>query len=146
MRQGIGGSVFYKASLAVISANGPLTRYIKLRVAHAPGILGTFPPPPLFKGNKQVSDPSMHHGTCSTHVPWCMSGSLTRGGREMFLAFSSHAQPEVLRMRPWLVMSLCYRRKLTRTRKDYCAIVFVVGRNHILRRFPCDIHDDNDNI
>ena len=24
-----------------------------------------------------VSDPDMHHGTCVTHVPWCMSGSLT---------------------------------------------------------------------
>ena len=31
---------------------------------------------PLF------SDPGMHHGTCVTHVPWCMSGSLTRGGGE----------------------------------------------------------------
>ena len=29
-----------------------------------------------------VSDPSMHHGTCVTHVPWCMSGSLFRGGGE----------------------------------------------------------------
>ena len=28
----------------------------------------------------RVSDPDMHHGTCLTHVPWCMSGSLTRGG------------------------------------------------------------------
>ena len=27
-----------------------------------------------------VSDPSMHHGPCITHVPWCMLGSLTRGG------------------------------------------------------------------
>ena len=27
-----------------------------------------------------VSDPDMHHGTCVTHVPWYMSGSLTRGG------------------------------------------------------------------
>ena len=26
-----------------------------------------------------VSDPGMNHGTCVTHVPWCMSGSLTRG-------------------------------------------------------------------
>ena len=34
---------------------------------------GTFSPPPL------VSDPDMHHGTCVTHVPWCMSGSLTCG-------------------------------------------------------------------
>ena len=24
-----------------------------------------------------VSDPGMHHGTCVTNVPWCMSGSLT---------------------------------------------------------------------
>ena len=27
-----------------------------------------------------VSDPGMHHGTCVTHVPWCMSESITRGG------------------------------------------------------------------
>ena len=29
-----------------------------------------------------VSDPDMHHGTCIAHVPWCMSGSLTRDGDE----------------------------------------------------------------
>ena len=29
-----------------------------------------------------VSDPGMHHGTCVTHVPWCMSGSLTCVGGE----------------------------------------------------------------
>ena len=29
-----------------------------------------------------VTDPGMHHGTCVTHMPWCMSGSLTRGGGE----------------------------------------------------------------
>ena len=29
-----------------------------------------------------VSDPDMHRGTCVTHVPWCMSGSLTRSGGE----------------------------------------------------------------
>ena len=49
---------------------GPLARYVKLRVAHALGIQGTFSPPP------QVNDPDMHHGTCVTHVPWCMPGSL----------------------------------------------------------------------
>ena len=27
-----------------------------------------------------VSDPGMHHGTCVTHVLWCMSGSVARGG------------------------------------------------------------------
>ena len=29
-----------------------------------------------------VSNPGMHHGTRVTHVPWSMSGSLTRGGGE----------------------------------------------------------------
>ena len=29
-----------------------------------------------------VSEPDMHHGTCVTHVPWCMSGSFTRARGE----------------------------------------------------------------
>ena len=29
-----------------------------------------------------VNDPGMHHGTCVTHVPWCMPGSLTNAGGE----------------------------------------------------------------
>ena len=29
-----------------------------------------------------VSDRGMHHGTCVTHMPWCMSGLLTCGGGE----------------------------------------------------------------
>ena len=33
----------------------------------------TFSPPP------RVSDPYMHHGTCVTHVIWCIPGSLTSG-------------------------------------------------------------------
>ena len=53
--------------------NGPLASNAKLRVAHAPGMPGTFSPTP------RASDPDMHHGTCVTHVPWCMPGSLTSG-------------------------------------------------------------------
>ena len=52
---------------------GPLDRYVKLRVTHAPGMPGTFSPP------LRVSDPDMHHGMCVTHVPWCMLGLLTSG-------------------------------------------------------------------
>ena len=29
-----------------------------------------------------VNDPGMHHGTCVTNVPWCMSRLLTRSGGE----------------------------------------------------------------
>ena len=47
----------------------------KITGAHAPGMPGTFSPPP------RVSD--MHHGTCVTHVPWCMQGSLTSGSFEV---------------------------------------------------------------
>ena len=52
---------------------GPLVRYVKLWVAHASGMPGTFSPP------QRVSDPDMHHATCVTQVPWCMPGSLTSG-------------------------------------------------------------------
>ena len=45
---------------------GPLARYVKLRVAHAPGMPGTFSPPP------RVSNPDMH-------VPWCIPGSFNSG-------------------------------------------------------------------
>ena len=48
----------------------PLARYVKNRVAHAPGMPGTFSPPP------RVSDHNMHHGTCMMHVWWCMPRSL----------------------------------------------------------------------
>ena len=58
-------------SFSLLWPNGLLTRYLKLRFALAPGMPGTFSPAPW------VSDPGMHHGTCVTHVPWCMPGSLT---------------------------------------------------------------------
>ena len=59
---------------------GSLTRYIKPRVVHAPECREHFPR--WLQRKPLVSDPDMHHGTCVTHVPWCMLGSLTRGGRE----------------------------------------------------------------
>ena len=35
-----------------------------------------------FQRKPLGSDPVMHHGTCVTHVSWCMLGSLTHSGRE----------------------------------------------------------------
>ena len=72
----------------------------KIASAHVPGMPGTFSPPP------EASDPNMHHGTCVTHVPWCMPGSLTSGflwsrrRGKTFPAFLAHAQPAMLRI--WL--------------------------------------------
>ena len=57
--------------IPVSARYGPLARYEKLWAAHALGMPGTLSPPP------RVSDPDMHHGTCATHVSWCMPWSLT---------------------------------------------------------------------
>ena len=55
----------------------PLTRYVTLRVAHAPGMPGTSSSPPT--SNETASQRSRH---ASWHVSWCMSGWLTRGDGE----------------------------------------------------------------
>ena len=83
--------------------NGPLTRYTKLPVAHAPGKPGMFFSGHRLQRKSLASDP----GTCMTHVAWCMLGSLTCGGgenvpgihgAENFPAFPAHAQPAILRI------------------------------------------------
>ena len=71
--------------------HGPLTTYVKLRVAHAPGKPGTF-----SRHRLQRKPLFSDHGTCVTHVPWCISGSLTRSGGETFPAFPAHAQPAIM--------------------------------------------------
>ena len=59
---------------------GPLTRESKIAgcacVGNAGDVFHRLQRKPL------VNDPGMHHGTYVTHVPWCMSGSLNRGGVE----------------------------------------------------------------
>ena len=55
----------------------------------------------------RTSNPDLYHGTCVTHVPFCMLGSLSCGflcsrgvgwGRGAFTAFSANAQPAILRI------------------------------------------------
>ena len=62
--------------------HGPLTRYTKKCGLHMPQECLERFPRHQFQRKPVVSDPGMHHGTCVTHVPWCMSGSLTGGGGE----------------------------------------------------------------
>ena len=76
---------------------GPLARYGKLRVAHALGMPGTFPRYRLQR-KPLVSDPGMHHGTCFTHVPWYMSGSLTRCSGENVPGIPGASQPAIFRI------------------------------------------------
>ena len=46
------------------------------------GNAGNVFPRQRFQRKPLIGDPGMHYGTCVTHVPWCMLGSLNRGGGE----------------------------------------------------------------
>ena len=70
------------------SPHGPLARYAKLRIAHAPG---TFSPRPTQR-KPLFGDLGTHHGTCVRCMPWCMSGSPTFG------AFPAHSQLIIFRI------------------------------------------------
>ena len=77
--------------------HGPLTRYVRLRVAHAPEFRERLPRQ-RFQRKPLVNDLGMHHGTCVTHVPWCMSGSLTCGGGENVPDIPGACAPAILRI------------------------------------------------
>ena len=72
----------------------------EIAVAHAPEWF----PSHRLQRKPLVSDPGMYNSTSLRHVryaravPWCMSGSLTRGGGENVPAFPAHAQPTILRI------------------------------------------------
>ena len=57
----------------LVLSHGPFVRYVKLRGACA-GDAGNLSPP------LGVSDLDMHQGTCVTHMPRCMPGSLLTSG------------------------------------------------------------------
>ena len=62
------------------------------------GNAGNVFPRRRFQRKPLVSDPGMHHGTCVTHVPWCMSGSLTRGDGENVPGIPGACAPAILRI------------------------------------------------
>ena len=62
------------------------------------GNAGNVFPGRRFKRKPLVSDPGMHHGTCVTHVPWCMSGSLTCGDEENVPGIPGTCAPAILRI------------------------------------------------
>ena len=73
--------IYYIIFSWISYTNWRLTRYAKMRVVHVPGCKERFPRQ-WIQRKPLVSDPDTQHGTCITHMPWCTSGSLTRGGGE----------------------------------------------------------------
>ena len=62
------------------------------------GNAGNVFPRHRFQRKPLVSDSGMHHGTCVTHVPWCMSGSLTCGDGENVPGIPGACAPAILRI------------------------------------------------
>ena len=62
------------------------------------GNAGNVFPGRRFRRKPLVSDPGMHHGTCVTHVPWCMTGSLTCGDGENVPGIPGACAPAILRI------------------------------------------------
>ena len=62
------------------------------------GNAGNVFPRHRFQRKPLVSDPGMHHGTCVTHVPWCMLGSLTCGDGENVPGIPGSCAPAILRI------------------------------------------------
>ena len=60
------------------------------------GNAGNVFPRRRFQRKPLVSDPGMYHGTCVTHVPWCMSGSLTCGDGENVPGIPGACAPAIL--------------------------------------------------
>ena len=70
------------------------------------GNAGNVFPRRRFQRKPLVSDPGMHHGTCVTHVPWCMSRSLTCGDGENVPGIPGACAPTILRI--WQEAHCCY--------------------------------------
>ena len=62
------------------------------------GNAGNVSPRRRLQRKTLVCDPVMHHGTCVTHVPWCMSGSLTRCCGENVPGIPGACAPIILRI------------------------------------------------
>ena len=82
----------------VITAQWASYQMRKLAGCACAGNTGNVSPRRRFQQKPLVSNPGMHHGTCVTHVPWCMSGSLTCGDGENVPGIPGACAPAILRI------------------------------------------------
>ena len=90
----------YGASCGYFLTNLPWASYQIRKIAGCAcaGNAGNIFPRRRFQSKSLVSDPGMHHGTCVTHVPWCMSGSLIRSDGENVPGIPGACAPAILRI------------------------------------------------
>ena len=101
----------------------------------------------LLQRKPLVSDPGMHHGKCVTHVPWCMSGSLTRGGGENVPGITGACAIHnitYLARGPFLVASLALSQR-NKAQQTACIIhgvyhIFALNMCAVIRYYSCCDH------
>ena len=81
-----------------VGGNGPLTRYVKLQVAHAPGMPGTYSPAADFKGNRYLAITACITARASRTCRDACRDRLPAVTGKTFPAFPAHAQPVILRI------------------------------------------------
>ena len=81
-------------SLSLPSWHGPLTRYVKLRIAHAPGMPGTFSPTADFKGNRYLAIPACITARASRTCRDACRDRLPAVAGKTFQAFPARAHPQ----------------------------------------------------
>ena len=124
--------------------HGFLAKYVKLWVAHAPGMPGTFSP------SLRGSDTDMHLGTWVTHVPWCMPGSLTtgflwsrwRGKRSQHSPRMSNTQYNVSGKRPMVSFMEPTRDPIESSDRSRVEVYCLVGNEDHPRGVPTSIGMD----
>ena len=79
--------------LVIIVNNGPLTRYVTLRVAHAPGMPGTFSLVDDSKGNRYLAIPACIAARAARTCRDACRDRLPPVAGKMLPAFPAHAHP-----------------------------------------------------
>ena len=83
-----------KRFCAAVFCHGPLTRYVKLQVAHAPGMPGTFSPAADFKENRLLAIPACITASASRTCRDACRDRLHAVTGKTFPAFPAHAHPQ----------------------------------------------------
>ena len=112
----------FPAHTRVKRLHGPFTRYVTLRVAHAPGMPGTFSPATEFKGNRLLAIPVCITARASRTCRDACRDRLPALAGKTFPVFPAHAHPHFY---------VSGKRPISWRRHDLAKITFIPLRLHM---------------
>ena len=106
----------------------------KIAACACVGNAGNISPRRQFQRKPLVSDPGMHHGTCVTHVSWCMSGSLTCSDGENVPGIPGACAPAILRIWQEAHTGTCYPGWFVRNAQCPLPLSFAIRMRLVIRQ------------